>query len=77
MISINLFKNDYKQTDNQPDYKGKAKDGSTVAGWLKKDKNGASYISLCFKTAEENAEYKNNSQQPQSNSGAYDDDVPF
>lgn len=45
-----LFVNQYKQTENQPDYKGKATvDGKEykVAGWRKKGKNtGTDYLSV-------------------------------
>lgn len=45
-----LFRNNYKQQDNHPDYKGNGKtpDGSEldIAAWIRKDKNGNSYFSV-------------------------------
>lgn len=52
-----LFKNDRKESDNSPDYKGSCEvDGVEywISSWLKKDKNGKTYMSLSF-TAKEAA----------------------
>ena len=46
-----IFKNNYKKTDAQPDYKGKAViDGveKEVALWLKESKNGVKYFGAAF-----------------------------
>ena len=46
-----IFKNNYKKTDSQPDYKGKAViDGveKEVALWLKESKNGVKYFGAAF-----------------------------
>lgn len=46
-----IFKNNYKKTDAQPDYKGKALiDGveKEVALWLKESKNGVKYFGAAF-----------------------------
>ena len=46
-----IFKNNYKKTDSQPDYKGKALiDGveKEVALWLNESKNGVKYFSAAF-----------------------------
>lgn len=46
-----IFKNDYKKTDSQPDYKGKAViDGvqKDVALWVNESKNGNKYFSATF-----------------------------
>ena len=43
-----LFKNDYKENDNHPDYKGKINIGGEekeLAAWVKKGKNGK-FLSL-------------------------------
>jgi len=45
-----IFKNQYKEKDGQPDYRGsiKLQDGSDkeLAAWVKQDKNGNSFLSL-------------------------------
>ena len=46
-----IFKNDYKKTEQHPDYKGKAMiDGKAkdVAVWLNESQNGKQYFSLKF-----------------------------
>ena len=46
-----IFKNDYKKTEQQPDYKGKAMvDGhmKEMAMWLNESKSGVKYFSVKF-----------------------------
>ena len=46
-----IFKNDYKKTEQHPDYKGKAMiDGKAkdVSAWLNESKNGTKYLSIKF-----------------------------
>jgi uncharacterized protein (DUF736 family) len=46
-----IFKNDYKEKDSQPDYKGKALiDGveKEIALWINESKNGKKYFSAAF-----------------------------
>ena len=46
-----IFKNDYKKTEQQPDYKGKAMiDGKKkeLAVWLNESKEGKKYFSVKF-----------------------------
>lgn len=47
-----LFKNDRKEKDSHPDYRGKGnyhgKDFE-ISVWVKKDRNGKSFMSLSFK----------------------------
>lgn len=46
-----IFKNDYKEKDSQPDYKGRAMiDGveKDLALWLNESKNGSQYLSIKF-----------------------------
>lgn len=44
-----LFKNNYKEKDNQPDMRGDVRDESgkqfRIAGWKRQDKNGNDYLS--------------------------------
>ena len=47
-----LFKNDKKENDQHPDYKGKINVGGTeywLSAWIKMDKKGDSYMSLSVK----------------------------
>lgn len=56
-IKIAMFKNDKKENENQPDWKGWNKEtGDSVAGWEKKASNGSVYISLSFETKAEKDE---------------------
>ena len=46
-----LFKNDKKQKESHPDYKGSAKIGGRevwIAAWVKTSKNGVKFFSLAF-----------------------------
>ena len=47
-----LFKNKYKEKENQPDYRGsgKTEDGQDIeiAGWIKQTNNGEQMLSLSF-----------------------------
>jgi len=54
-----IFKNDYKKTEQHPDYKGKAMiDGKAkdVAVWLNESKNGKKYFSIKFSEPYKEAE---------------------
>lgn len=69
-----LFKNSYKEKDNQPDYTGECLvDGENykIAGWLKKSAAGNPYMSLAFSV-------KLETQRPApSGKVDIDDDIPF
>jgi len=59
--SGSLFKNDYKEKDLHPDYKGKALINGTeleIGAWIKKDKNGKTFFSLSFNSKYEKAAIK-------------------
>lgn len=50
-----LFKNDRKETDNHPDYKGSALVGGVdhwLDAWINTDRNGNKYMSLKLKPKE-------------------------
>ena len=81
-----IFKNNYKKTDSQPDYKGKALiDGveKEVALWLNESKNGVKYFSAAFSKpyqAEVEAggdEDKNEDAKTNIREGLKQDDLPF
>ena len=47
-----LFKNDKRDNPKAPDYRGTANIGGVtfeIAGWIKKTKNGSSFMSLSIK----------------------------
>jgi len=74
-----IFKNDYKKSEQQPDYKGKAMVNGQMkemAMWLNESKNGSKYFSVKFSEpwkAEAEAEApKQNMPQDLPNS-----DLPF
>ena len=49
--SGSLFKNDKKEKDTHPDYRGDCTVNGvkkSIGAWIKKDKNGKSFISLSF-----------------------------
>ena len=72
-----IFKNNYKKTDSQPDYKGKAViDGveKEVALWLKESKNGVKYFSAAFSKPYQ-AEVEAGGDEPIKKTTS--DDLPF
>ena len=82
-----IFKNDYKKTETQPDYKGKCMvDGKEkeIALWLNESKTGTKYFSVKFAKpykAEEQVSVKEK-QYPtpedyQSSTDKKTDDLPF
>lgn len=75
-LQFNLFKNDKKTSDNQPDYRGNNKEKTIeVAAWVKQDKNGNNYLSVKVQDA------KPKEQQPQQTNTNYSnnhgDSMPF
>ena len=77
-----LFKNDRKDKESQPDYKGSYTDGSGqefwLSAWLKKDKNGNTFMSLST-TAKDDAHSRGMQQVRQSAKPTQEleDDLPF
>lgn len=66
-----LFKNNEKENDKHPDYRGDALIGGKphwVAGWIKKGKKG-SFLSLSIKPKEHNGKRQGGPQE--------ESDVPF
>ena len=73
-----LFKNDKKETEKHPDYKGSVNVGGTeywLSAWIKTSKQGAKFMSLSVKPKDEAPQR----QAPKQASGFDDmpDDVPF
>jgi uncharacterized protein (DUF736 family) len=70
-----LFKNKRKETDTQPEYTGNGKvNGAEVeiSAWLKKDKNGNTFMSLSFKPP-----YQKGTKQEPARQPAGDDGIPW
>lgn len=74
-----LFKNDRKESDKHPDYKGpmnfNGQDG-WMAAWLKKDKNGRTYMSLSWQPKDDQRQ-SDRSQAPQGAGPDFNDEIPF
>ena len=68
-----LFKNDRKEKETHPDYNGTINVGGVdywLNSWLKKDRNGKTYMSLSVKPKEPRQE-----TPPATGSGSFEDDV--
>lgn len=79
-----LFKNDRKETDSHPDYKGSALvDGlgeCWLDAWVNTAKDGSKYMSLKFKPKDARAPSHSTSSSAMmdhTNPADLDDDVPF
>ena len=75
-----LFKNDRKETDSHPDYKGSALLNGVdhwLDAWIKTSNSGTKYMSQSFKpkNADQRGSYAN--QEPRPEPTGIDDDVPF
>lgn len=67
-----LFKNDRKETENHPDYKGTATlDGKDywISSWIKKSAKGQVFMKLSFNPKEEGAS--------QASTKVAEEDAPF
>jgi uncharacterized protein (DUF736 family) len=78
--SGSLFKNDKKEKDTHPDYKGQALIGGVpmwISAWIKTGKSGTKFMSIAFKPKEsQEADYgaqsEHTGQQP-----TLSDEIPF
>lgn len=82
--SGSLFRNDKKESENHPDYKGQAVINGVpvwVAGWLKPLKDGGKYMSLSFKAKDTKPKEYEPEKQPakQAPKSIHDieSDIPF
>lgn len=82
--TFTLFKNERKEKDSQPDYRGDGADHDgnpiEVAAWLKKSANGKTFMSCNFKPKEARPETGRERQErkaaPPADDG-FDSDLPF
>jgi uncharacterized protein (DUF736 family) len=73
--SGSLFKNDKKEKDNHPDYKGLCMVGGVemwMSSWLKTGANGTKFMSFSFQPKEQQAAKPAPAAAPE-----FDDDMPF
>lgn len=73
-----LFKNERKETENQPDYTGSVNVEGTefwLSGWIKESKAGKKFMSLSVRAKDENkAERRAIQNEPRRQKG---DDIPW
>jgi len=73
-----LFRNDKKESDDHPDYRGSCEINGTeywISAWLKVSKAGAKFMSLSFKDkAEPQAKTKPKASPKQAE---FEDSIPF
>lgn len=75
-----LFKNDKKKTERHPDRTGTAMVAGKeyfVSAWLKKDKNGDTFVSLAFKLKEPRPEVTGSAPIAPKRGADLDDEIPF
>jgi uncharacterized protein (DUF736 family) len=77
-----LFRNDRKESDNHPDYKGSALLGGVdhwMDAWINTDRNGNKYMSVKFKPKEalEPQAKQRWTANEVTGDADLDDDVPF
>lgn len=87
-INVNLFKNNRKQHDNHPDYRGDGKDADgnpyRISAWAKKTRTGDTYLSCSIEP--DTYHRDNTASQPDPTrstphhakmAGTGSDDMPF
>lgn len=87
-----LFKNDRKEEDRHPDYKGKINANGQdfeLAAWIREDRNGRKYMSLSISepyekpeqapkpTAQKTRQSPQKQQQVPLDEPAFNDEIPF
>jgi len=77
-----LFKNDRKEADNHPDYKGESRIGGKdywVSAWIKTGKSGQKFMSFAYteKGAELKRDIAENGSKDLAKSFNADEDMPF
>jgi uncharacterized protein (DUF736 family) len=72
--SGSLFRNDRKEKDTHPDYKGSCLLNGVkmeIAAWIKESSTGSKFMSLRFE------EPRERSAAPKKSEGVTDEDIPF
>lgn len=75
-----IFKNDKKESDSHPDYKGQAMiDGSEywISVWINESKAGRKYMSVKFNQKEGVQNQGASQAQQQQLTQDFEDDIPF
>lgn len=83
-----LFKNDRKERESQPDYRGSLNVGGTdywISAWLNESRDGKKYMSLSVQPkqaqdhqgAPRNPPVRTESEVPRGGGNDFDDDIPF
>lgn len=78
-----LFKNDKKESDKHPNYKGSLNINGTdgwIAAWIKESKDGKKYMSLSWEPKEKSHPADPAHQGPQTKSQGHEepsDEIPF
>lgn len=75
-----LFKNDKRETENHPNYKGSAEiDGKQywLSCWVKKAKNGESFMSLAFTEKDAAKSKPSKAKKADEDSNVLDEEIPF
>tara|TARA_R110000824_G_scaffold172111_3_gene349880 strand:+ start:487 stop:750 length:264 start_codon:yes stop_codon:yes gene_type:complete len=79
--SGSLFKNDKKEKDNHPDYKGSCMVGGVemwMSSWLKTGANGTKFMSFSFQPKEQQqAQPAARAKPAPAAAPEFDDDMPF
>jgi len=79
--SGSLFKNDKKEKDTHPDYRGDCTvngEKKSIGAWIKKDKNGKSFMSLSFGEPFQKTDKAEPKKEPKKDAfDDLDDDIPF
>jgi uncharacterized protein (DUF736 family) len=76
-----LFKNDKKESESHPDYKGNLNVGGKdfwISSWIKKDRNGNTFMSLSVKPKDGRPERETPAARPRQEPRDTDDsEIPF
>lgn len=79
-LSGALFKNDRKEKDTHPDYKGQCEiDGTEywISAWLKTSKEGRKFMSLAFEPKDKPKQRQKDERYRAGAPDPADDDIPF
>ena len=75
-----LFRNDKKDTDKHPDYKGQAMIGGVeywVSAWINETKTGTKYMKFKYQAKDDARKEPIPRAEHDKNARALDDEIPF